>query len=241
MTIRIPLEGTFNTRDLGGYPTSYGVSTVWRRFFRSDDVVFVTEADIQLLQDIGVHKVIDLRASDELKERPNPLSEINSFEYTNISLVENLSEYRGTPIEQVTAEYLPLLYRMILEKEQDALADALRAAIPETDKAVLFHCTAGKDRTGLMAMLLLGNAGVDDADIIANYEVTYTYISNNPYLKKYSHKIPVHLVQSARETMVDTIAFIKEQYSSYSSYLRHIGLSAEETQTLREALLVQRL
>src|SRR5699024_2564191 len=96
---------------------------------------------------------------------------------------------------------------------------------------VLFHCAAGKDRTGIIAMLLLGLVGVGRADIITNYMMTEIYISENPSMRNFSDKIPYtvpgELLQSKPEFLNPTIDFIHDEYASYEQYLLSLGLTKD--------------
>lgn len=219
--IRLPLEGTANTRDLGGYSTKDGHSTPWHAFLRSDDVCDLTDADIAFLKDYGLKTVIDLRSAPELQMRPNPFSEDPNILYHNVSLFENASP---TVLKSAPKDFLKSMYIEMLEDHKEqvfAIFDSIEKAPQGT---ILFHCAAGKDRTGIIAMLLMGLVKVPNRDIVSNYEVSFTNLKRNAYFK--AHEDPSSpLLQSANAYMEDTIRYINAQYGSIEAYLLSTGLT----------------
>ena len=164
--IRLPLKGSYNTRDLGGYPTYDGNATRFNQFLRSDEVGYLDKDDIEFLKEYGVKTVIDLRTENELDQIPNPFEDEPSIQFHHISLLSQ------SMIQEMTENFNTVLmdvnYINTLEKEKQSIAKVLKVIHDSEDGCVLFHCSAGKDRTGLIVMLLLGIAGVDYQDIITD-------------------------------------------------------------------------
>lgn len=162
----IAVDGSFNVRDLGGYPAAQG-ATAWRRLLRSGGVHRLSPAGIATLRDHGVTRVIDLRRPEELAKEPSPLRDAEGITLHEISLFEGLAP---TAFDQ--GDVLLDLYIQALDSRAEAFVAVFEAMAASADGAVMFHCTAGKDRTGLIAALLLLIAGVDRDTIIADYTMT---------------------------------------------------------------------
>ena len=153
---RILLCGMENLRDLGGYPLAGRGSerfTRWGSLYRGDLPKQVTQADRQHLRELGITTVVDLRSKEEIERKPDPLAQEPGIRYLHCPLA---GDGRVPAPDEV-----PLSY-MEMADGTGQMAGALRA-IAEAPQAVLFHCTAGKDRTGVVAALLLWLAGVSEA------------------------------------------------------------------------------
>ncbi|NLB18186.1 MAG: tyrosine-protein phosphatase, partial [Syntrophomonadaceae bacterium] len=96
---------------------------------------------------------------------------------------------------------------------------------------VLFHCAAGKDRTGVVAALLLNLLGAKDGDILANYEVTFSYLfSDTPFE---TSNLPLNLANSNRENMVAFLENLKTDYGNVYNYLIECGLTEAQLETIK--------
>lgn len=222
--IRLPLEGTANTRDLGGYSTKDGHSTPWHAFIRSDDVCDLTESDKTFLKEYGLKTVIDLRSAPELDQRPNPFSHDPQIVYHNVSLFENASP---TVLKSAPKDFLKSMYVEMLEDHKEQVKAIFEAIAVAPQGTILFHCAAGKDRTGIIAMLLMGLVKVPNRDIVSNYEVSFTNLKRNAYFK--AHEDPTSpLLQSANAYMEETIRFINTRYGSSENYLLSCGIDAHD-------------
>lgn len=233
----LPIEGTFNIRDLGGYPAGER-ETLWRRVLRADGLHRLTEVGRDMLVSEGVRTVIDLRRPAELEAQPNPFATDDRVRYLNVSLFENLAPTYGPQVDTLHA-----LYVRALDERAEAIVSILGMIAEADDGAVLFHCTAGKDRTGLIAALLLGNAGVAEEVIVADYVLTGKMIA--PLLDEILAHAAIHgvdeiamrpLLACAPETMRSTLAYIADGHGSIASYLNGLGLNAKVTARLKSRL-----
>lgn len=104
---------------------------------------------------------------------------------------------------------------------------------------MLFHCSAGKDRTGIISAVLLGAAGVSAADILANYEVTYTYIRENPVIARLSRSAPERRAQlySLREYMEGALDYVARERGGFAKYLTDLGVSPDCLRAIRERFI----
>jgi len=221
--IRLPLQGTANTRDLGGYATKDGHVTKWHVFLRSDDLAELTAADKIFLKDYGLKTIIDLRSAPELHYRPNPYRSVSAYHYHNISLFENASPQM---LATAPKDILKGMYREMLVDHQEQIKAIFEIIANAEEGTILFHCAAGKDRTGVIAMLLMGLVKVPNRDIVSNYEVSFTNLKRNPYFKEPEDGHSA-MMYSINTNMEDTILFVKEHYKTVEAYLLSIGLSPE--------------
>lgn len=174
--IRLPLDGSDNVRDLGGYVGEDNQVGKFGVFIRSNELCYLTEKDNKFLKEYGITSIIDLRSIESSNEKPDNIDK-NIFNYYNIPLLtdkfnENLS------LEKENFK-MGEGYKLILENK--IAIKEIFEVLDRSDGGCLFHCTAGKDRTGLVSMLILGLCGVCKKDIIANYEVTFTYVPLTTY------------------------------------------------------------
>jgi protein-tyrosine phosphatase len=160
------LEGALNFRDLGGYPSRDGRMVRWRTIFRSDGLDSLSPADLALLVDtLGLSSVIDLRSGDEvdmvgrgaLGEKKLVLHHIPIFDETR-RVAERFAE----------GLLMTDMYVQMAERAAPRFVRALEV-IARTDAPLVFHCAAGKDRTGLLGAVLLELLGVGDDDIAEDY------------------------------------------------------------------------
>jgi protein-tyrosine phosphatase len=238
----IALDGAYNVRDLGGYETRDGGVTCWHSIFRGDALHALSEADIALLRNHGLSTVIDLRNAAEIALEANPFDGHAQVRYVNISVFSALA-----PVEMMAADYVAFdmgdRYCQALDKCQTAIADVLATIAAAPKGAVLFHCSAGKDRTGIIAALLLANAGVDETVIIEDYALTGTIsgpLIANLRMRALARGIPGELAEivlaSAPHSMARALVHLDRTYGGVNRYLSEIGLSGAEIAELQRRL-----
>jgi len=230
---RLPLETTFNTRELGGIVTQTGNVTSYKQFLRSDDVANISEKDIQNLYDYGVRTVIDLRSAEEMNTTGHVLIEDERIDLHHLPLyMGNVTEIMEILESQKGATTFLQEYYLQILAEKNSLADVLRVILEAQEGGVLFHCKVGKDRTGVVAMILLGLADVAQVDIAANYEVTHNYIMQNPTVRAEAQQYPIDVFYSKAEYIQTAMDYITENYGSVKEYVRALGFTDEEIATL---------
>lgn len=152
--VRLLLQNACNVRELGGYPVKDGGQTVYHRFLRADDISALTDEDTDFLLGYGVRIVVDLRSDAEAEKFPDCLMGIEGVEYVRIPFlgrdVTDATQVRAEDIEMG----LGTLYARMLENKEVS-REIFTAIEKAPEGCILFHCTAGKDRTGVMAMLLM--------------------------------------------------------------------------------------
>lgn len=221
------LETTLNTRELGGYRTKSGACTGWGTLIRSDMHKAPSERDIAYLSEKRISTIIDMRGKRDVADAPSPFAKMDAFHYYNIPIEE------GSGIPE-SVEAVPGSYMKIASSANMVWVYRRIARAPE---GVLFHCSAGKDRTGVVSAVLLLLAGVSDADIIENYMLTK--ICNQErfaLLHQNFSDIDMNIVIPREAYMIRFLELFREAYGSVEAYLETIGVSIEEMLLLREKL-----
>ncbi len=245
----LPIQGCANFRDLGGYRNNRGQTVRWRRLFRSDALHELTSADADYaVGEMAIGLVVDLRNSNEAdRDGRGPLPEIG-VEYRHIPLLEG----RGIPpftggdvVERLSSTYQWLIHNSGPRVAEAVSAIAATAATIDAEPAngrcgVVFHCSAGKDRTGLLAALILEVLGVDAETISADYLLTNQVIEgilrrimameNNNRVTTQSLAAQPAAFQGFQDTL-------HREFGGAEAYLRDHGVSKETLESLRRNLL----
>lgn len=225
---RYIFENIENCRDLGGYPSKYGC-TKFKRFIRGGTVDRPTETDIEKLKALNVTTVIDLRGDFEFINQPNGTERLTD-NVEHISLYEmNVAEAKGMK------KALTEVYEYIIDNYKENVCKALKFVADAPDGAVFYHCFLGKDRTGILSMLLLTIAGVEEDDIVADYQLTYTYLEK--YMCTHADTLwdtDPENHYSLPQTMRSLLAYIKNKYGSVEDYIRKIGISDRDKEKIRK-------
>jgi protein-tyrosine phosphatase len=239
----IALDGAHNVRDLGGYPTGDGGATRWRSILRGDALHALSAADIDTLVDQGLKTVIDLRSPSEISAEANPFAKQAGVHYHNTPLFSAMA-----PLEMM-AEAAPDFdmgrrYCSALDECQPAIAEVLRTIARAQDGIVLFHCSAGKDRTGLIAALLLLNAGVGETAIIEDYALTgtisgplITLLRLRAIARGMAPAIVDVVLASEPASMRRMLAYLAESYGGVGQYLSQIGLDGDDVLSLKRRIV----
>lgn len=233
--IRLPLKNAYNVRDLGGYATHDDKVTRWKSFLRSDALSHIDETDSRLLHDYGIKTILDLRSPEEVQRSPNNLSYLNDVDYFNVALMGDVLDDKTWELESLEDISVGKFYIDLLKKK-NLIRSALEVIADAREGGVLFHCHAGKDRTGIVAMLLLGLAGVYNQDIIANYQITFTNLNQNNFFDGDKH-INTPLVESHPDNMITALQYLEEQYQGVEGYLEDTGLSGRMLTSIKNRIV----
>lgn len=251
---QIPLEGGINFRDLGGYANSHGKTVKWRQLLRCGHLAQLTDNDLDALQKLGIDKVHDFRRTDEQQQspsRPVPATFIDDYQIS-IGDISRFWEFLkdGILTDQSSHQLVVNSYRNSVESVIPAYSRFMREIVNSKQGAHIFHCSAGKDRTGMAAALLLGALDVPRDTIIADYMLTLEYYNS----ERLMDIIEGHLRDAGVETWDrswlkpyssvhadNIIAFldaIDQGYGSLKNYLiEGLGLSTEDLQVLQDRYL----
>lgn len=178
----LPLEGGRNFRDLGGYRAGDGTQVRWGKLFRSGYMSDLTAADIDYLQVLGIQIICDLRSQQERTGAPSPLlasggPRIESSDYDFAQLMRGLKPFPGSTA--TVADFTDYLSDAYVAQAEQGLVEHLRrifAHLLAGEVPLAFNCTGGKDRTGVVAAMILSVLGVPRPTIVADYGLTGRYL-----------------------------------------------------------------
>ena len=237
----LPVEGTYNLREVGGYRA--GARTVRTgKLFRSDALHALTPGGRQSVADLGIRRVVDLRSDDEVAASPSLLHE--EVVIVHAPIFTGAAQPVGLGEAEVT---LAGVYDVIVDQHGPQLAAAVRLIAESGDDAVLVHCTAGKDRTGLVIALALLAAGVDRDEVVADYALTSANLAG-PWADamlarmrdagvELGPELEELVTASPAELMEAVIARWDAEWGSPSAYLRAHGFTDADLAALTAALL----
>jgi len=238
----VPLQGCSNFRDLGGLPTTSGGTTRWKRVYRSDTLQELTDEDVKkIVGDIGLTTIIDLRTTREIKnEGRGPLEAERSVRHVHLPFIGEL-EVRDEVPETVERDVLND-YLHMLDTAGHLIAEAVHT-IATSPGPVVFHCAAGKDRTGILAAITELLVGVPRHVVVGDYELTnqvldgvlerlarldtYTNVKTNP---------PEHFL--CRPDVMDRfVGVLEERHGGAEGWATAHDLGEDTLTSLRAALL----
>ncbi len=238
----LKLDGPTNFRDVGGYPTESGGQTRWGMIFRADAPARLTSADHTAIERLGLRVAYDLRTDYERDRSPSALPDSVRREALAIGGDATYTAARGAGPD------LPedFLHRMYL-----AMADAdapifgrLLTALSAGELPALIHCTAGKDRTGVAAALLLATLGVDDTTILDDYELSAIHFTDRHITRILAGRGEIDPAQyraffgAPRSAMEGLLAALREGHGSVEQYLvEAANVTPEALDRLRATLV----
>ena len=240
----LTFEGCVNFRDLGGYRTADGMAVGWRRLFRADGLHKLSGADRRQLIDLGVATVIDLRTVDEAEQRGRFPVEDVPVRYVDLPLTDVLPTTEEMP-SWAEASYVASRYALMVSEGAPALTGAFAALASGGSLPAVFHCSAGKDRTGVLSALILAFLGVPDETIVADYTLSAPAMEHLLERLKAEYPDAVEdvmrfapaVLQVRPETMEEFLATLRADYGSYDDLARSLGV-ADAVATLRRTVLV---
>lgn len=236
---RLAWEGSLNVRDLGGYPTTDGCETRWGVYVRADNLAPLTEIGRAALLEYGIRTIVDLRTPREIETHPNPFAQAgeHGVAYVNISLVNPSAPRPNFP--GLTEDYSDML-----DIYSSAIAQIMQAFADAAPGGVLFHCMGGKDRTGIIAALLLSLAHVPRDVIGADYALTAEclrsldeeYLEHGPGERAEREK---HLAryEPTAKVMLAVLDHLDERYGGVEPYLLQAGVTQQSIQQLHDRLV----
>ncbi len=237
----IDLEGCYNFRDLGGYATRGGRRVRWRVLYRSDALHRLTQADVARLRgELELGAVIDLRSTGEVQSDGRGLLEQEAVQFHHLPLFDRATVERAAdvPLYNLTDRYF-----LLAEFAKEAIGRVL-TTIADCDAPIVYHCAAGKDRTGVISAVLLGILEVPDPVIVADYAATKenleAIIDRLMGLEGYKamlSALPPDTLHAEPETMIGFLDRMRAQYGSMRAYARSAGVSDAALARLEERLL----
>lgn len=248
----LPLEGAVNFRDLGGYPTESGKRIKWGKIFRSSNLSALTDSDLNFITHLGIKLVCDLRAPQEITKRPDRLPVTNPPEWVNLPVHDDPNPFFNiikviANVDKVENLLLNGYADMIIDANPSVFGRIFSRLADHENLPALVHCTAGKDRAGTTAALLLLVLGVPDEIVIADYSLSNAYFEyfrtvmseQTAPLRRIGITVDdlQPIIVANPNTLRGTIEHIRNKYGSVEAYLKVAGVTDEMLEQLRINLL----
>jgi len=243
----ISFESVPNFRDIGGYRTRDGHTVTWRRLFRSGELGNMTRSDFdRLTEEIGLTSVIDLRSSIEIERHGIGLLSEAGIRYHSISFItgggnRDEEERLFREFTNMGEFYLHLVQQKEFGKR---IVEALEIIAEPGNHPLVFNCAVGKDRTGILAAILLSVLGVEDEDIIEDYSLSNPYMeelinrmNNDARMAEFARRLPAYFWKAAPESMALFLSTLQREYGSVRDFLSAQGVEPFLIQRLESALL----
>jgi protein-tyrosine phosphatase len=241
----LEFDGCVNFRDLGGYPTGDGHQVGWRRLFRADGLHRLSADDQRRLIDLGVSTVIDLRTVDEAEQRGRFPVEQVPVRFVDLPLTDVLPSTEELP-SWAESSYVASRYVEMVDRGAPALSRAFEVLGSAGSLPAVFHCSAGKDRTGVLSALILAFVGVPDRTIVEDYALSAAAMMR--LLEHLKAEYPDSVAEVERhapavlqvmpETMEEFLTAIVSRHGSYEGLAEWLGV-ADAVARLRQAVLVR--
>jgi protein-tyrosine phosphatase len=234
---RIALPGTLNLRDLGGYPAAGGGTVRWRTLLRSDALHRLDDAGRAALAGLGLRTVIDLRTDEEVRAAPSALGRTGARTF-------HVPMFSAAAIGRLPPE-LAAVYRYMIDDCGAAIAGAVGRLCAAGALPGLIHCTAGKDRTGLVAALVLEVIGVPDEFIAADYAMSASYLDPEEAravrrvraVSGVGRWLDLGALGASPQVIATALARVRARDGSAAGYLMRHGLTRPDLERLRTALI----
>lgn len=245
----LPLAGGVNFRDLGGYRTTDGRAVRWGRVYRAGSLAELTDDDVAYLGRLGLRLVCDLRSAEEVEHRPDRLLPGAAVLARPIAVEVGRLRQMFTlfRLRHRIQELLQNAYTIMLDQNGPIYAEIIRLVADPANSPLVVHCTAGKDRTGLAAALLLLALSVPEETVIADYTLSnhaFDVLAGRmrPEMARLyalgfdEAQLQPFLLAEAR-TLQGALAHLRRRYGSVEDYLRAGGLDGATLDRLRQTLL----
>lgn len=232
---RLPLKKLKNCRDLGGYATTDGGITRFKVFLRAEVPHQIPQEDLDFLQAYGVKTVMDFRGEAETLAYPSSLKDVEWIRYqwspmfTQQVAPQTLKKGRtlSFKFDNWEKHYLDMA-----EDFKPWMKLVIETAA-ECESALLYNCTTGKDRTGILSALLLSIAGVDQEDIIADYCVSMVYLHNIYCTFGFQSNLPQSFFETPPQAMRGLLKHFDNNYGGVESYLTECGVNRSAFDNIR--------
>ncbi len=249
---RIPLDGSANFRDLGGYETTDGRVVKWGRVFRSDSLARLSEKDRTSLQELDIKTVVDFRSSEEVDKAPDRLPEQISIKYlhlpiyrTGLNPVKAFERMQAGDISWLTKDFIIRGYINSVENFSGIFATVINNLVIPGNCPLVFHCTAGKDRAGTCAALILRALEVPEETVIQDHDLSNIYIAN--VLEKMYRQVEsigldpekvAPYFTAIKESIIALLDHLRKTYGSVQDYLiTKAGITEKTLSLLKQELL----
>lgn len=237
---RLKWDGCYNARDLGGFRTIDGRGTRLRALVRSDNLSRLTEAGWQALTAYGIRTVLDLRTTWERTVELSPfLHDSSDVRYVHVPFLTDDRALTWPETKSIEEDYI-----LMLREARDEVRAIVQALAHAEDGGVLFYCHSGKDRTGLIAALVLAMLGVSPDEVAADYAQSLDclqplqdeWLENGPGERAEREEADARFA-SRPETMQTVLQHLEAEYGGVCEYLLAAGVPSTDVEQLRRRVL----
>ncbi len=236
----IPLDGAVNFRDLGGYQAADGRTIRWRTLFRADGLARLTDPDRAVIRKLGIATVIDLRTTFEVEGGRFPVEEI-PVGFHHVPLLDEMPDPEAF---KMVPGMLSTQYRDMTTDAAPQIGRVLSIVAERHAHPLIVHCTAGKDRTGVLVAVLLGVLGVPDEVIVEDYVLSAKAMAalRQKLIERYPTGREVieqadELFSAEPETIADLLSHLRATHGSIEAYAAWAGAGPDVVAALRDVLL----
>ena len=249
---RVPLEGSVNFRDLGGYETSDGRRVKWGQVYRSDNLGRLTDRDVAFVQQMGVRMVCDFRTQAEAQKLPDRYLQSDQNRYLHLPIqhgkfdpADTFERIKNGDIEWMTEEFMIKGYIKNIDHFASVWSTFFNRLADSSNRPLVFHCTGGKDRAGICAALILLSLGVPAETVIYDHGLSNLYIAavlEKIYDRIRSHGVDPKLVApyftAPNNAIVAAVNHIRQTWGSAANYLiNKAGVDEKIIEKLKADLL----
>lgn len=251
------LSGAPNFRDFGGYINSEGKQVNWGLIYRSDHLAKLTDDDMAMVNNLGLNRIMDLRQESERQRDPDKTYSGNEAIYDLLPYAygDPYLMSAEVPIElawDVRLVDFPTWYINILEENKEPIKEAFEHYADPSQYPILVHCTAGKDRAGVTAALLLLLLDVPETTIVEDYMLTSELVdiqqemdNMEGYLETFAAIVPegvtivdwMPMLSCVQDSMENLLDYIDTEYSGVDGFLESIGITSSQQQAIKDMLL----
>jgi protein-tyrosine phosphatase len=250
----VTLDGGINFRDIGGYVNDQGRSVKWRKIMRCGHLANLTDNDLDSLEQIGINRIHDFRRTEEQEQSPSRAVRAEFIDDYQVSIGDISRFWEFLFGGELTAESSHTLvvnsYRNCIESVIPAFSRFMRHIVDNADNASVFHCSAGKDRTGMAAALILSALDVPRQTIIEDYMLTLQHYDSEKLIDLVEGHLRDAKVESwdrnwlvpycsvHQDNIVAFLDAIDSEYGNVRSYLiTALGLSQADLDKMHSCYL----
>jgi protein-tyrosine phosphatase len=240
----IVCDGAFNVRDLGGYPTTTGRTVRWHTLYRADGLHRIPAEAAATVAPLGWRTVLDLRTRGEFDDGAFAHAAAHGTEVIHLPVIREPWDITAVA-DAEPADFLASRYLDMLDEGVEALTTAVDLLASRSRLPAVFHCSAGKDRTGVLAALVLSVLGVPDEQIAQDYQLSASamdklvawLVEAHPDRVDHMAQQPTTFLQCPPEAMLTFLEQLRDRFGSAEGYLTTSGVAPEALDRLRDVLL----
>jgi protein-tyrosine phosphatase len=244
---RVEFEGAPNFRDLGGYPSAFGGITRWGCVFRAGRLDLLTADDLAEFERLGIRTVYDLRREEERLRAPDPIASIHVCLLSGVLANADMPDRASLVERDHGVQFMRDMYVGLLAHASSEIGSIVTGLADPEALPVVFHCTAGKDRTGVVAALILGALGVARETVLDDFELTGRFVDDEHHEQMFQRMLEVGMgpeaaagmLATSRRSMADALDALDASYGGPEAYLIEVaGVDPVTLAAVRANLLV---